>query len=195
VLHNAVDTEYFIPAPTAPINPAVFTTAQVDRMLIRKKGFDLLIATAQRLPGVHFFIAGRIKDRAGRELARAAPENIKFLGKITQRELRHRLQTAPVYFQPSRHESFGVGVIEAMACGCIPVVSPHGALPEVVGEAGYVLSRFDPDHAAETLQHALQAGPEARARARARVVECFDTRIRAAKLYRLIEELMATPRR
>jgi glycosyltransferase involved in cell wall biosynthesis len=190
VIHNAVDTEYFIPRPVAQVNNVVFTVAKVDRILIRKKGFDLLAKTAQKLPDVRFVIAGGLADKTAKEFAEAAPRNVDFIGKISQGELLGRLQSAPVYFQPSRHESFGVAVIEAMSCGCVPVVSPYGALPEVVGDAGYILKQLDPDHAAEILGRAMRAPNEAHDRARARVVDCFDTRLRAEKLYRLIDELM-----
>jgi glycosyltransferase involved in cell wall biosynthesis len=41
---------------------------------------------------------------------------------------------------PSLMEGFGMAVAEAMACGAPPVVSDRGSLPEVVGDAGVVVS-------------------------------------------------------
>ncbi len=191
VIHNAVDTGHFIPRPVAQGDNIVFTVAKVDRISIYKKGFDLLVKTARKLPDMRFVIAGGLADKTAKEFAEAAPRNVDFIGEISQGELLGRLQSAPVYFQPSRHESFGVAVIEAMSCGCVPVVSPYGALPEVVGDAGYILKQLDPNHAAEILVRALRAPNEARDRARARVVDCFDTRIRAERLFDLVEELLA----
>jgi len=40
-------------------------------------------------------------------------------------------------------EPFGNVVLEGMACGCIPIVSEGGGLPEAVGNAGLVFSRGD----------------------------------------------------
>lgn len=193
VIHNAVDTTCFIPGPAAPEKKIVFTVARVNRIWHRLKGLDLLLGTARRLPDVKFVIAGRLTGKAGQEFINAAPPNVDFIGEISQAVLLGRLQAVPVYFQPSRHESFGVAVIEAMSCGCVPVVSSYGALPDVVGDAGYILAQFTPDHAADVLRQALQAPAEARERARDRVVDHFDTRLRAEKLYRLIEELIAAP--
>jgi glycosyltransferase involved in cell wall biosynthesis len=168
----------------------VLTAGHIDRVLIYKKGFDVIAGAAQQLPDIRFLIAGRIPDEEGSAYIRRMPKNVEHLGSLSQTELISRLQTATVYFQPSRHESFGVAVIEAMSCGCVPVVSGFGALPEVVGDAGFVLDRLDAARAAEVLSRALSAPDEARRSARARVIEHFDIKFRAEKLARLIDELL-----
>ena len=47
---------------------------------------------------------------------------------------------AKVYCQISVSESFGVSLLEAMACGCIPVVTDVDAMPMIVGASGVVIS-------------------------------------------------------
>lgn len=50
-----------------------------------------------------------------------------------------KLKRSKVYCQLSRYESFGISMLEAMACGCVPVVMFQDAIPEVVkGHALYV---------------------------------------------------------
>jgi len=44
-----------------------------------------------------------------------------------------------IYLQPSRYESFGMTILEAMSCGCAVIVSNKGGIPEVVGNDGIVL--------------------------------------------------------
>jgi len=45
---------------------------------------------------------------------------------------------ADLYLAPSRHEGFGIPVLEAFRCGCPVLSSAGGALPEVVADAGVV---------------------------------------------------------
>jgi glycosyltransferase involved in cell wall biosynthesis len=45
---------------------------------------------------------------------------------------------------PSRFEGFGFPALEAMRCGTAVIASNAGALPEIVGSAGVLLSRDDP---------------------------------------------------
>ena len=79
----------------------------------------------------------------------------------------------------SNSEGFGVGVLEASACGLPVVVSDVGGLCEVVrpGETGLVVSPQDPDAAARALD-TLVRDPGLRAKmgaaGRAFVLENFQ---------------------
>src|SRR5690606_29013065 len=58
-----------------------------------------------------------------------------------------RLLESRVFLLTSRWEGVSIAMLEAMACGCVPVVSDVGDLRDVVadGENGYVLSGDDID--------------------------------------------------
>ena len=51
---------------------------------------------------------------------------------------------ADLYLAPSRHEGFGIPVLEAFRCGCPVICSSGGALPEVVGDSADVMTSWDP---------------------------------------------------
>lgn len=69
-------------------------------------------------------------------------EDVLFTGPVPTEELPALYSGAEVFIFPSRYEGFGLPVLEAMACGAPVIVSHGGALPEVVGEAGFPV---DPD--------------------------------------------------
>jgi glycosyltransferase involved in cell wall biosynthesis len=68
-------------------------------------------------------------------------------------------KTAKVYCQLSYTESFCVAVLEAMACGCIPVVTDRDALPEVVGSVGFIVPYGDIEKTREAIRSALLSTP------------------------------------
>ncbi len=72
-------------------------------------------------------------------------DDVTFLGWIEQETLPALYSLARCHFFPSVYEEFGIPSCEAMACGCPPVVSNTGALPEVAGDAGLIVDPFNPE--------------------------------------------------
>lgn len=65
-------------------------------------------------------------------------------GYVDDKTLSALYSAADLYLAPSRHEGFGIPVLEAFRCGCPVIASSGGALPEVVGNAGLVVDSWDP---------------------------------------------------
>ena len=66
-------------------------------------------------------------------------KQVTYAGALLRRDVWARMRTAEIVLVPSLClEAFGLAAAEAMACGAIPVVSDRGALPEVVGDNGFV---------------------------------------------------------
>jgi len=62
---------------------------------------------------------------------------------------------ADAYLAPSRHEGFGIPVLEAFRCGSPVLCSSGGALPDVAGNAGIVERSWEPAAWSETLKRML----------------------------------------
>jgi glycosyltransferase involved in cell wall biosynthesis len=67
---------------------------------------------------------------------------VRFLGFLTGEAISKELNNHRFLLVPSRwEEPFGLVALEGMACGCIPIVSDGGGLPDAVGTAGIVFER------------------------------------------------------
>ena len=97
-------------------------------------------------------------------------------------------QKAKVYCQLSTQESFGVALAEAMACGCVPVVTRKYSLPEVVGDTGFYVPYNDPETTAEAIKKALRS--DKGAKARERVKKKFSEEQREKRLLQEIIEII-----
>jgi glycosyltransferase involved in cell wall biosynthesis len=70
-------------------------------------------------------------------------EGVIFPGYVAEADLPAFYQLAEVFAFPSLYEGFGLGPLEAMACGTPVVCSNRSSLPEVVGEAGLLVDPTD----------------------------------------------------
>jgi 1,4-alpha-glucan branching enzyme len=68
-----------------------------------------------------------------KKLVKKNKNRIKWVLKpVTQKTLSKLYNMADIYIQPSFYESFGITILEAMACGKVVVASDCGGIPEIV---------------------------------------------------------------
>ena len=85
-------------------------------------------------------------------------DNVVFVGGIPLEETVRFYQAADVFVYPSFNETFGLPILEAMACGCPVVTSDTSAMPETAGGAAILSDPGDPASIARAIVQA--AGPE-----------------------------------
>jgi glycosyltransferase involved in cell wall biosynthesis len=80
----------------------------------------------------------------GDSLFQCGLPNVKVIGKINSLMLKELFNQHQFYLQLSLSEGFPNALAEAMLCGCVPIGSSVGAIPEIIGKCGFILERKDP---------------------------------------------------
>lgn len=202
LIPNPVDFSFFTPCASRPDPPPVIC-ASVGRM-VPGKGFDLLLRAiaAVRAAGhdIHLHLAGSGPENAAlRDLARTLNirPHVTFHGRLTQTEVRNLLQQTHLYVLASHHETFGIPVVEALACGCAVLATRCGGpeyvlskhvLPDASGHLvapGSVAALHRGlDHMICTLSASVSAFPDASHRAKLHNQFSYDTFVsRTTALY------------
>jgi glycosyltransferase involved in cell wall biosynthesis len=85
-------------------------------------------------------------------------EDVVFVGGVPLEETVRFYQAADAFVYPSLNETFGLPILEAMACACPVVTSDTSAMPETAGRAAILCSPTDPAAIARALLQATQPG-------------------------------------
>jgi glycosyltransferase involved in cell wall biosynthesis len=134
--------------------PKVPVVAFSGKLLPPKRVQDLVQALGMCRQPVQLLIIGDGPMR--RELERqAAGSPVVFTGFLNQSEIPHALACADVLVLPSESEAWGLAVNEAMASGCIPVVSSAvGCAPDLVSGLGEIYEVGNVRELAEAMDRA-----------------------------------------
>jgi phosphatidylinositol alpha-mannosyltransferase len=160
VMPNGVEVERFAKADRwpAPVTPggsgrAILFVGRHEP----RKGLEVLLKAFSALDtDAVLWVAGEGPETAA--LAAAAPDNVEWLGRISDQELAERLRAAAVFCAPSLHgESFGVVLLEAMAAGTPVVASDISGYRDVARQdkEALLVPGGDPAALAEGLRRVL----------------------------------------
>ncbi|MGE4480808.1 glycosyltransferase family 4 protein [Acidocella sp.] len=114
--------------------------------LAAHKNLAVLGLLAQRLEerGIPLVMAGSMGGEAF-QAADKLPQPARYIGRVSDEQLKALYEHAGCFIFPSRYEGFGLPPVEAMACGC-PVVAAN--IP-VMREIGYGAVQFCNPHSPE----------------------------------------------
>jgi len=173
--------------------------------LVSWKGVHNLVYAAKILKdkGVKDFVIavagkGAQKENMERLMKETSTENhFRFLNFVSYDEVPDVYRMADIFVLPSYptmtwQEQFGMVLIEAMACGK-PVISTNsGSIPEVIGDAGVLISPGNFFQLAEAIGNFMNNRDfalEMRNRARRRVETYFDAQKNAMRFYEVVKAL------
>jgi glycosyltransferase involved in cell wall biosynthesis len=164
--HYGLEGSFFLyPAATYPHKNHLLLLDAFARLLRIHPNATLVLTGAKAWS--EWKMAKYMSDRIDQEIAaRGLRERVRRLGYVPSRDLDGLYREAAALVFPSHFEGFGAPPLEAMARGCPVIGADTTAIPEVVSDAGLLVS---PDNA----EHWCQAMAE--------VLEDEDLRTRLAK--------------
>ncbi len=146
---NGVDTEIFKPLDKSKAKATIAEIVQDSRIkewltvgfLSRfqpEKGAHIFIQLAEMHPEFLFLVGGKFLLRPS---FGPLPDNLIYTGFLPRKQLPTLYNAFDIYCFPSMaaEETFGLVLLEAMACGVPPVVPRFDGLPDVVGDAGVIV--------------------------------------------------------
>lgn len=163
VIPNAIDDELFTqPRDRRPEGAPIIVS--VNNGLGHRKNVKALLRAfpiiRRHVPGCRLRLIGRGYEAGGEAekwaCAHEVDANVQFVGALEYTDVIDELRAATVLVHPSREESFGMTLVEAMAAGT-PVVAGEesGAVPWVTNgtEAAALTDVSDPSRIAQTVVH------------------------------------------
>lgn len=139
VIHNCIDDKKFtifqeVRKPNSFITIALGLSSE---RIVKLKGIDLILNLAQKNPDYNFTILGSNSIyNYNNDL-----KNVTLVGKVKHELLSNYYNSHMYYLQLSISESFGLSLCEAILCGCIPIVSNVGMMPEIVQNKCLILEK------------------------------------------------------
>lgn len=94
----------------------------------------------------------------GPKVPRSAPPGVRWLGRVSDEDLRALYRAAVALVHPSLLEGFGLPVLEAMASGTLVICSNATSLPEVAGDAALYVDPMDVEGLAAAMERCLRDG-------------------------------------
>jgi glycosyltransferase involved in cell wall biosynthesis len=117
------------------------------------KNFQLVLRAIENIsnPPFDIVVAGGSNPRVFGKGGMIQTDRIKWLGYVSDAELRTLYEGAMCFVFPSLYEGFGIPPLEAMNCGCPVIASRAASIPEVCGDAALYFDPHDPDELSRLL--------------------------------------------
>lgn len=182
VVGNGVEDMFFRPpaddtAHMLPLDPGE-PYALATGGLTAKKGGSALLAVAEELQRrgspLRIIVVGFCNEPGLLEASRSLP-NIAYAGHVSDERYHALLGRASSLLFLSRYEGFGIPIVESMAMGVPVIASKFASIPEVVGDAGFLVDVDRPTEIADLAEQLMRQPSSAAdvvARGRTRAAEC-----------------------
>ncbi len=161
IVHNGVDTNYFVPSKNISNLKSVLYTGRFEVF----KGLSDLIECSgivcKKYPDVKFILvgSGTILDSLKKQASKLKLEdNIIFTGSLSKSQIIEYYQNATIFALPSYREGFPTSLMEAMSCGIPSIATNVEGSAELIkdGENGLLVPQKNPKKLAESIIYLLE---------------------------------------
>jgi glycosyltransferase involved in cell wall biosynthesis len=168
VWQRGVDTDLFRPALASREMRDRLTQGHPDAPLLlyigrlsAEKEVDRIKPVLESIPDARLALVGDGPHREDLE-KHFEGTHTNFVGYLAGEELAAAYASADVFVFPSRTETLGLVLLEAMAAGCPVVAANAGGIPDIVtdGENGYMFDPKDEDGGIAATQRLFNRGAE-----------------------------------
>jgi glycosyltransferase involved in cell wall biosynthesis len=183
VIPNGFDTDFWkdFGEKRKPMSFITVATGTSSPSRAKVKGYDLIEKLALNHPEWSFTMVGD-------EAYSTSATNVQVIGKQSAESLRTLYNSHMFYLQLSTSEGFPNALGEAMACGCIPIGSAVGAIPEIIANDNLVLPRKDLRKLSDLITSIPSSEhSQLRAEASTQIKVHFNFKMRQGKLLKALE--------
>jgi len=154
-VYHGIDADTFRPYPgiTRKANRLIAVASAdvpLKGLIYLVRAYHLLLAAR---PDLELLVVGKLREGQTSKLLDelGIRDKVKFASGLSSEQIAALYAEATIAVAPSVYEGFGFPSGEAMACGVPVVVTNGGALPEVVGDAGVIVPKQNPQALAQAI--------------------------------------------
>lgn len=112
--------------------------------LAPNKNIEWILEVAQLHPQYNFYIAGNANLQVyGKDYSENDLMNVKFLGYISDEEVKAFMKRCKAFIFPSYFEGFGIPPLEALSVGAKVIASNTSCLPEILQDTCYYIDPYN----------------------------------------------------
>ena len=128
--------------------------------LAPNKNIQWILKVAKLHPQYNFLIAGNASLKAyGEDYTEYGNPNVKFLGYISDGEIKYLMRHCKAFIFPSFFEGFGIPPLEALSVKANIILAKSSCLPEIFGDSAYYIDPYDSNiNLDELLQQHIEDG-------------------------------------
>ncbi|MBI4244801.1 MAG: glycosyltransferase family 4 protein [Planctomycetes bacterium] len=156
ILYMPIDLDLFYPAENREPHSIVLAARFSDPRKNVRLAIEVIgnLVNNLKLSDVKLYLIGDKLTAENENLIRSLniQNNIVSIPYISRSELADYYRKSSVFLLTSWQEGLGIAIFEAMACGCVPVITKCGGPEElIVNDGNGYTVNFDPQNIAETI--------------------------------------------